>query len=105
MKILVIGYGSIGKRHAMNVKAAGHEVILLRHSKDNPNSDGLKEYYSFEEAAASEEINGTIVCSPTSKHMNDVELLVQGELECDAVRVPAVVGAVVGQKVDGRLVP
>jgi len=77
MKILVIGYGSIGKRHAMNVKALAHEVILLRHSRNNPNNDGLKEYYLFGEVIKHEEINGAIICSPTSKHLDDVELLVR----------------------------
>jgi len=77
MKILVIGYGSIGKRHAVNVEALGHEVILLRHSRNNPNNDGLKEYYPFDEVVKHEEINGAIICSPTSKHLSDVELLVR----------------------------
>jgi len=77
MKILVIGYGSIGKRHAMNVKGAGHEVILLRHSRNNPNKDGLKEYYSFEEVVEHDEINGAIICSPTSEHLHNVEMLVR----------------------------
>ena len=89
MKILVIGYGSIGKRHAMNVKAAGHEAILLRHSKDNPNNDGLKEYYSFEETVTVEKINGAIVCSPTSQHLHDVELLVQHKIPFLLEKPPA----------------
>jgi len=80
MRILVIGYGSIGKRHAMNAKALGHEVILLRHSRSNPNNDGLKEYYLFEEVIKNEEINGAIICSPTSKHLDDVELLVRHKI-------------------------
>lgn len=89
MKILVIGYGSIGKRHAMNVKALGHEVILLRHSRNNPNNDGLKEYCSFEEVVKHEEINGAIVCSPTSRHLNDVELLVQRKIPFLLEKPPA----------------
>ena len=80
MKILVIGYGSIGKRHAKNVKALGHEVILLRHSKNNPNKDGFKEYHLFKDVIKHEEIDGAIVCSPTSKHLDDVKLLVKNKI-------------------------
>ncbi|MFC2004688.1 Gfo/Idh/MocA family protein [Chloroflexota bacterium] len=76
MRILVIGYGSIGKRHATNIRATRHEVVLLRHSKDNPNNDGFREYYSFEEAVAGDKIDGAIICSPTSRHFPDVERLV-----------------------------
>ena len=77
MNILVMNYGSIGKRHAQNVKALGHNVVLLRHSKNNPNTDGLKEYHLFEEAIENEEINAAIICSPTSKHFDDVLLLIK----------------------------
>ena len=80
MKFLVVGCGSIGKRHAQNVKALGHNVVLLRHSKNNPNTDGLKEYHLFEEAVENEEINGAIVCSPTSKHFDDVQLLIKHKI-------------------------
>jgi len=77
MKILVVNYGSIGKRHTRNVKSLGHDVVLLRHSKENPNNEGLKEYYSFEDAVKNEEFSGAIVCSPTSNHFNDVQQLVK----------------------------
>lgn len=33
MKILVVGYGSIGKRHVNNILSLGHEVILLTTKK------------------------------------------------------------------------
>jgi len=80
MKILVIGYGSIGKRHAANVKSLGHDAILLRHSNINPNTDGFKEYYSFEEAIIQEDIKGAIICSPTSNHIDDVKKLVEHDI-------------------------
>ena len=80
MNLLVINYGAIGKRHAKNVKELGHNVVLLRHSKNNPNKDGLKEYHLLEEAIENEEINGAIVCSPTSKHYDDVKLLIKHKI-------------------------
>ncbi len=90
MKILIIGYGSIGKRHAANVRSAGHEVVLLRHSKESPNNDGFREYYSFQEAIIGEEIRGAIVCSPTSRHLPDVEQLVRHRIPFLLEKPPAV---------------
>ena len=81
MKFLIVGYGSIGKRHARNIKSLGHEVIILRHSRDTINKDGFDEYYSYEEAIKSaDSINGAIICSPTSCHLNDVTILVDNNI-------------------------
>ncbi len=74
MKFLVIGYGSIGKRHASNIRMLGHEVCLLRHSDINRNSEGFKEYFSLDEAVNAENgFDGAIICSPTSHHLPDVK--------------------------------
>lgn len=81
LKILVIGYGSIGKRHAGNVLKLGHEPILLRHSKVYPNLDGLKEYHSLDAAIGTEKkIDGAVVCSPTSYHLEHVKLLMSHDI-------------------------
>jgi len=78
MKFVVIGYGSIGKRHARNAVKLGHDVTLLRHSKSNVNGDDLKEYYSLEEAIRTEgKIDGVLICSPTSRHLRDVEMVLE----------------------------
>ncbi|MDD5006804.1 MAG: Gfo/Idh/MocA family oxidoreductase [Syntrophorhabdaceae bacterium] len=77
MKFLVIGYGSIGKRHAANVISMGHQAVLLRHSKGNENKEGLKEYYRLEDVLEGEKgIDGVIICSPTTKHLDDVKELI-----------------------------
>jgi hypothetical protein len=89
VKLLVIGYGSIGRKHAANARAAGHEVALLRHSKENPNQDGLREYYSLEEAVANGKTDGAIICSPTSRHLPDVELLVEHRIPFLLEKPPA----------------
>jgi predicted dehydrogenase len=81
MKFLVIGYGSIGKRHAANVASMGHQAVLLRHSRDNVNKEGFKEYYSLEDVLKNEKvIDGAIVCSPTTKHLDDVKQLVNSNI-------------------------
>jgi hypothetical protein len=78
MNLLVIGYGSIGKRHARNIRSSGHNVVLLRHARTEPNEEGIKEYYSFNDLLAYEKhIDGAVVCSPTSMHLDDVKLLLK----------------------------
>ncbi|MCX5811393.1 MAG: Gfo/Idh/MocA family oxidoreductase [Proteobacteria bacterium] len=78
MKFLIIGYGSIGKRHARNILSSGHETVLLRHSRTESNKEGIKEYYSFDNLLAHEgHIDGAVVCSPTSMHLNDVKSLLE----------------------------
>jgi len=89
-KILIIGYGSIGKRHAKNVISLGHKVVLLRHSKGNANKENFREYYSFEEAIKHEgRFDGAIVCSPTSKHLRDLTTLIQHKVPFLLEKPPA----------------
>lgn len=78
MRFLVIGFGSIGKRHASNLLAAGCQVVLLRHANvQQKNSLGLPEYYSFDELIVSEKtIDGAIICSPTAFHQGDAAKLI-----------------------------
>ncbi len=91
MKILVIGYGSIGKRHARNVVALGHEVILLRHAKGEMNTTGFREYYSFLEVISREKkIDAAIVCSPTSRHLEDARMLLEHNLPFLLEKPPAI---------------
>ena len=81
MNILVIGYGSIGKRHAGNVATAGHVPILVRHNPENPNQNGFREYLSVEKALAGENtIDAAIVCSPTSRHRHDALALIANDV-------------------------
>jgi len=90
MKILVIGYGSIGKRHAKNIRSSGHNPILLRHTRTEPNKEGIKEYYSFNDLLANEgHIDGAVVCSPTSMHLQDVKLLLKEDIPFLLEKPPA----------------
>ena len=47
MKFIVIGYGLIGKRYTKNINALDHEVIFLRHSRNNVNTESLADYNIF----------------------------------------------------------
>lgn len=90
MNILVIGYGSIGKRHTGNVAAAGHVPILVRHSPTAPNQNGFREYLSIEKALATEDtIDAAIVCSPTSRHRHDALTLIANDVPFLLEKPPA----------------
>jgi len=76
MKALVIGYGSIGRRHAANLAKLGHEVVLLRHAPSGQ-PGAFREYCEFEQAIAKEKPELAVVCSPTPCHATDAAKLIQ----------------------------
>lgn len=70
MKILIIGGGSIGKRHIANLQALGyHDIVLLKREYDAiiENELGVKVIGSFVEASKLR-ITHIIVCTPTALH-------------------------------------
>jgi predicted dehydrogenase len=77
MKALVIGYGSIGKRHAGNLARLGYEVVLLRHARGAGPANGLREYYDLDEAIDTERPEVAVVASPTPRHALDAARLIE----------------------------
>jgi hypothetical protein len=77
MKSLVIGYGSIGKRHAANLATLGHEVSLLRHKRAGVPAGTFREFYDLEEALAIAKPDFAVVASPTPNHAADAARLVE----------------------------
>ena len=75
IRILIIGYGSIGKKHLAIIKALSFQpdIIILRHSRDCLNS-GYAECFSLEDAIRWRPTHA-IVCTPTSEHLKYVLLL------------------------------
>ena len=67
MKALVIGYGSIGKRNAINLTRLGNEVVLLRHTKA-PKGKEFREYYDFDKVLAMEKPDFAVIASATPSH-------------------------------------
>ncbi len=57
MKLVIVGLGSIGKRHKKNLELLGHEVVP-----------------SFEKA------DGVLICNPTSKHLETALQLIKFDL-------------------------
>lgn len=69
MKILIVGLGSIGQRHAACLQKAGEvEIAVLRTSKGTlKEKSGFTEFYSLEDALAYKP-DGVIIANPTSLH-------------------------------------
>ena len=73
MKILIIGCGSIGRRHMANLRRiGGHELIAYRTRRENSEKleteYGVRIFYSFEEALA-QGPEAAIIANPTSLHV------------------------------------
>jgi len=67
----VVGYGSIGRRHARNLKKLGVRVVVYRTGMAHPDTpeydDSLEFYYDFEEVLALNP-DAIFICNPTSLH-------------------------------------
>lgn len=82
-RILVVGVGSIGKRHIKNLKGLGIKEILVV-EKDKKTKEGLKKekglkvYHNLNKAKR-ERFDGALICTPPSSHIEIAEKL----LDCD----------------------
>lgn len=70
MRVLVIGYGSIGSRHCAVLKSLGHEVEVLT-SKD---ISEFKSYKDFSEILL-DSFDYFVIATPTSEHYKNLEFL------------------------------
>ena len=75
IQILVIGVGSIGKRHIRNLKKIGisaNNILAIDTRKDRLDevrSLGVKKCFSSINQVKKEEFDAAIICSPTSLHV------------------------------------
>ena len=72
LKILIVGYGSIGKRHTENlINIANFEIIVFTKNKESLKliKEGVKIYTSFEDALK-EKPDISIICNETSFHVD-----------------------------------
>jgi predicted dehydrogenase len=74
MKVGVIGYGSIGKRHIKNLISLGINNIVLFRELSKENDLGLKEVYSMNDFLT-EEPDFIILSNPTSLHFQYLSIL------------------------------
>lgn len=68
-KVLVIGYGSIGKRHSRNLLELGIKPYILTQYPDNLDCIFFGDINEIRE----EEFEYCIISSPTSRHLEDLE--------------------------------
>ena len=72
MRFLVIGCGSIGRRHAKNLLALGHTVIAIDVSPDGrrrmENDLGAKTFASLS-SALSQKPSAALICTPPATHI------------------------------------
>jgi len=72
MKFLIVGFGSIGRRHFHNLLALGEtDIILLRSLKSNLDTEELKNFQIVTsiEDALSLKPDAVIIANPTSLHL------------------------------------
>ncbi|HOW28611.1 MAG TPA: Gfo/Idh/MocA family oxidoreductase [Elusimicrobiota bacterium] len=74
MKILVVGCGSIGKRHIGNFKSLGVDDIHAVETREDRRQEvksrfGLKNIHSSLDEALKENFTAAILCSPTAYHV------------------------------------
>jgi predicted dehydrogenase len=69
-KALVIGYGSIGKRHARNLSALGFSIVV---KTDYPDQAP----YSFTAKVTDANFDLAVIASPTARHLDDLTALAE----------------------------
>lgn len=100
VRVLVVGAGSIGTRHARNLRALGATVAVT--DPDPARLVGVEGAVGFDlERGALSGYEGIVVASPSVHHREQVEralatearVLVEKPLDVDAARLPALVEA------------
>lgn len=71
MKALIVGYGSIGQRHADVLKSLGHDVAVV----SRRDIDHAPAFLSIEEAVQAFRPDYAVVASRTVEHRDDIEAL------------------------------
>lgn len=77
--VCVVGYGSIGRRHASNIKSLGAQVVVFRSGLGNskaPNFDtSLKFIYKIDDLLTLRP-DAMVICNPTSLHLDFISIAV-----------------------------
>ncbi len=75
--ILLIGLGSIGKRHLKNILNLGYRnvTVVTRTGRVDELFSGVKVFTTIEAASASDQFQAAIICTPTAQHIQDLQKL------------------------------
>ena len=76
MRIGIIGYGSIGKRHIRNLITLGYEDIILLRKIGSGNENGFEEYNNIE-TLINKKPDAVIIANPTSLHYDYLSALLK----------------------------
>lgn len=79
MKVVVVGFGSIGKRHVNNLISLGINDIILCRTKSIGNDLNLKEISSLHEILKVDP-DFVIVSNPTSLHYKTIQFLIENNI-------------------------
>ena len=81
-KIVVVGYGSIGKRHLENLVSIGIKQITVISKKNKPNLKNLNEVEFLKNISQlkSNENNIAVICTPPSVHKQNFEDLLKKKI-------------------------
>lgn len=73
MRFLIVGCGSIGKRHAANLLALGHDVAAYnrgaKRRREMRERFNIKAYCNLEKMLKQEPAEGAIICTPQTLHV------------------------------------
>lgn len=86
MRFLIVGCGSVGKRHLINLSNLGVDVVVCDISKDRLSriQKGHKYMMVFQniEEALSQELDAVVICTPTSMHIPVAIAAARKQLHC-----------------------
>jgi len=72
-RVLLIGYGSIGKRHARNLMRLGIKPVVLTHHPDALKVDFVRSFKELDKNA----FGACIISSATADHLRDLKLVLR----------------------------
>jgi predicted dehydrogenase len=73
LKILIIGFGSIGQRHHKNLRSLGYENIFVFDPDDSRLKEAPKKLAAVNRGTL-KEFDLVFICNPTSEHLKTAEL-------------------------------
>jgi len=90
MNILLIGLGSIGKRHLRNILSLGykHVSVVSNSFAANAEFEKVRVYKNLDNAFASNYFNTAFVCSPTAFHIEQLIILLKQKVKSIYVEKP-----------------
>lgn len=89
MKILLIGAGSIGKRHLANIVTLGYtNISVVTNSVLTAPFTGFTTYTSVEQAFTGNHFDAAFICTPTANHFDALRILLQKKVENIYVEKP-----------------